>query len=241
MSCDHLRKSDDVEIRLVNLDGESRKMYTRIPDLNLKALADQGKSSYDVTKNIVSVENADEIKAARTISVPKGNLVRDNSYNDIKESPSDNASDLESNKNKNFGDFSSKTIDYTFGKKNTDSQDVEQIQYDLSKTPKQEAAAKLRDAGNARINDVKQQSDSAKPSGAKKEIYIQVGSFSKEQNAKNFLKFMNKFNEGEIQRVKSNNRYINRVLLGPMENLSKANSTITSIKNSGHDAIIIRR
>ncbi len=234
VSCDLFKKSDDVEIRLVNLEGKSRKMQTRVPDLNLKALADQ--ANLKNNSNNFLVANNQQANEPKNESLPQPNLVRDNSYNNI---------DSQQNQQQNqqdFGQFSSKTVQYSFGQEEKFEEIPSQVSYDLSKDENNKEINEVTPTATKNPNLTKSNpSSTLSKNPDKKEIYVQVGAFSNENNAKNFLKFMKKFSSGQIEKNKTSNGFIHRVLLGPMENVDKANNTIKDIKNSGHDAILIRK
>ncbi len=255
ISCSYLKKDNDVEIRLVNLDGQSRKMNTRIPTLNLKALSDQGKL-YSTTSNITTVNNLYKSQNtdidARYIEnrIPSQNLVRDTSYNNQDnfktlepemKTLEDDA--LEDDNKQNFGDFSSQFVQ-NLAQKNLQNEQITEVNYDLGSD--QENAEKEQNSLDEPLNmDTTKNKEKDNKlitfDSYKKEIYVQVGSFSKESNARNFLKFMKKFNKGEIQQVKTKTGIVHRVLLGPMDNPKRANDIMIQIKNAGHDAILFRK
>ena len=50
---------------------------------------------------------------------------------------------------------------------------------------------------------------------------------------------MKKFHKGKIQTV-DGKKVVHRVILGPFSNKSQARKLVKKIKNSGHDAILIK-
>ena len=53
------------------------------------------------------------------------------------------------------------------------------------------------------------------------------------------FRYMNKFNKGEIQKIKTISGQVYRVVLGPFSSIDSANKTVKMVKSSGHDALIL--
>lgn len=248
-SCGYLKKNNDVEIRLVDVNGKSRQLTTRIPDLNLKALAQQGKL-YSATQDMVAINNSH-----KKFKANNSNLIRDESYNQSNSYNQNN--DLKTTQqdknNDDFGSFSSQTISQTFNsnqkldpKKSVKQNNTKEVEYDLSSTKadqkkqaKKPTKKTTRSVFGKNTKKTANKSTKSATNAKNKGIFIQVGSFSKRSNAEKFLKYMNKFNPGEIQTVKTRSGKVHRVVLGPMPSIGKANNTIGDIKRSGHDAILL--
>ena len=233
-------KKENPKIRLVDINGNSRKIVTRIPDLNLKALANQGKL-YSATKDMMNVNNShdnkDKLKSFKANKIFKKNKPV------IKAENSKIKADTAKNSNKaknNFASFSASTIENSLAKNNVNNKEsIKEVEYDLSnnklvtnkdtKSSKKQKLSSQKNSSKALISQYK----------PKKNVYVQVGSFSKKDNANKFLKYMSKFNKGEIQSVKTISGIIFRVVLGPFSNIDSANKTVKMVKNSGHDALIL--
>ena len=77
--------------------------------------------------------------------------------------------------------------------------------------------------------------------GKKKLIFVQTGSFSTEENAKQDLSKVQKFYKGKIEEADIGDKKTYRVLLGPIANDKKAKDLVHKVKSSGHDAIVVKK
>ncbi len=235
-------KDSKPQIRLVDVNGKSRKIITRIPDLNLKALAQQG-HLYSATKDMVEINNAHQENNMSNFKNSHFKKAKTSSSS-VNKKPLNNNKNYINKNNRNFAKFSSSTIEDSLAKniqKSNIKQPVKEIEFDLSSQAK-------RNNDSNRINKKVKNYNSkkiAKPKSAtlnsryNKEVYVQVGSFSKENNAAKFLRYMNKFNKGEIQKIKTISGQVYRVVLGPFSSIDSANQTVKMVKSSGHDALIL--
>jgi len=237
-------KDSNPKIRLVDVNGKSRKIITRIPDLNLKALAQQG-HLYSATKDMVEINNAHQennVSNFKNTNPRKADIIK--SSIDNKVSNNNKNQNYINKNNRNFAKFSSSTIEDSLAKniqKSNNKQPVKEIEFDLSSQARKaidpyRANKKVKNY-NSKIK------AKSKPatlnSRYNKEVYVQVGSFSKENNAAKFLRYMNKFNKGEIQKIKTISGQVYRVVLGPFSSIDSANKTVKMVKSSGHDALIL--
>ncbi len=214
------------KIRLVDLQGRPKSVITHVPELNSNLMAVQ-----DRNKMIGQV-------------APVSNNAPMISQKDI-------AAQYDVAPNNNFGNIVAKEVQKTMqqGQAQTPAvnaasttalaldevkrENEEVVEYDLSEGEKPAKKADI-----AKVKKVKQDKKIV-VSKAGKGLFVQVGSFSSITNAKNTLEKMQKFHKGKIEEV-ADEQTIYRVLLGPFANKNQARNMVKSIKNSGHDAIIVR-
>jgi cell division septation protein DedD len=112
----------------------------------------------------------------------------------------------------------------------------QEIQYDLSES----AQNKKAKAGKMKLKVQEQPLKSRVTKSKQKGIFVQTGSFSNEDSAKQVLQETQKFYKGRIEEAQAGEKTIYRVLLGPFANSKKAKDIVLKIKNSGRDAIVVK-
>lgn len=243
------------KVKIVNLEGKSRSIATRTPDLNLQALQQQGNNE---RSNIVIVndKNSESYFSRFTKKItPKKSA-------EVVAVSSDNIKDNTEKSSNDFGNFSSNAINKSFaGQDNQlpksvqpqpqeDLQLAQEVNYDLSTSiPKeQDRADNVKEESKPTTSYVLDTKDleknkvnsPIKPKVTKKgKYFVQVGSFSRYENAKNSLKYMSKFHSGEINTIDRDEGKIHRVVLGPFVKRSDAGKVIKNIKSSGKQAILV--
>jgi cell division protein FtsN len=79
----------------------------------------------------------------------------------------------------------------------------------------------------------------AKSEKKSKQFFVQVGSFSTMDHAKQSLTKMEKFHKGKVETI-DGEKTIYRVLLGPFPNRQETNEMVKKIKASGQEAILVK-
>lgn len=227
-----IKKEQQTKIRIVGLNGETNKVVTRIPEMNVQALASQGKLQ----------QNQDNFKSSDPVQV--------NLSPQQKQNFAQNGED--------FGAFSSKTIQKTFQPNTQSAQQQETLpEKKATEIPAVETAGTVKveervveydlaesaNVGGEKNNiSPKSKKILEKPAALKskqKGIFVQIGSFSVLKNAENSLSSMKKFSKGIVE-VSEGESKVYRVLLGPFPNKKKANEILHKIVKSGREAIIVR-
>ena len=236
-------KEDNTKIRIVDLNGNARKVTTRYPELNVAALNSQGKA-YEKTSqgafaNSIKVSSSPTyIKKEEAVAEVKpeqvdGNNLTTQQQNFVENQTSDVPAVVEGAGN---------TV-----VENTDK-NTEVVEYDLTKTVEapvvvnQAAEKKLSKKEKSKKAEVKSKSvtkSPAKKASTKGKFFVQVGSFSNHENANSTLTKMQKFHSGKIETV-AGNKTIYRVWLGPFDNRDDANNMVKNIATSGHEAILVK-
>ena len=207
---------DEAQIRIVDLQGHAKPVATKIPELNKQALAAQG-------------------------AIPADDQIVYNS-----------SSQLNQNKNSNqdFGAMSSRAIQETLqSQQYKNPKIVEEKQTQIApRTKDQEVEYDLSEDVKEPIELPKvvatKEKKSAKKSTSKKGYFVQVGSFINHASAKQTLDSMKKFEKesgGAMVETVEGEKTIYRALLGPFENKKQAMAMMKKIKNSGRDAIIVKK
>ncbi len=235
------KNNETVLFRIVGLNGETRQVETRVPELNARILQSQGQQ---VTQTI---PNNPENTAVAVNSSENSDLQQTLQSEQAK--PSYNVAKNEAQQN-NFKVIEKSDEATSIG---SISEKEQEIQYDLSdsnaakskdKQPKKKMRLKEgKTAVNAgKIVEVEDAEEPVKKlKKGKKEIFVQTGSFSNEANAEQDLKAVKKFFKAEIEEAEVGDKTIYRVLLGPFKTDVKAKEMVRKVKASGHDAIVVKR
>ena len=209
-------KSDQQpRIRIVDLDGKSHPIATKIPEMNKQAMASQGvfKEQTETFQNNLPPQQ--DVAQNPVATAP-----------DYGVAAPDEAQKNLSPKNAAMQSNSQQEVAVNAGK-----QPEEAIEYDLSK-PEEDAKPEPK---------LKETKPVKKSAAAKTEkgLFVQVGSFASASNAKNTLAKMQKFHKGKIETVEGE-KTMYRVLLGPFTSKAKAQAMVKKITESGHEAVLMR-
>ena len=242
-------KDPRTKVKIVNLEGKSRSIVTRTPDLNLQALQQQGNID---RSNIVIVNDKNSesyfSRFAKKIPFKKSDEVELAAPVNSKPAAQNPAND--------FGNFSSQAIDKSFSAQSSAGAGaaqvvapVQEVNYDLSNankaaTKKSVVQKEVKPATSYPLKTkdpkIKKAVTPKKSKAVKKgKYFVQVGSFSKYKNAQNSLKYMSRFHSGEINTINRKKNKIHRVVLGPFVKRSEAGKVIKSIKSAGKQAILV--
>lgn len=244
------RNSDSSSsFRIVGLNGESRQVQTRLPELNARILESQG---HQVRQQ--------DIAPAQTQSQPQQQATLQNQYTTSKNADfgTDNApkDTLQADQGKPVYNLVNKDVANSSDKISNQKSEAltsagvaadkdQEIQYDLSDSEKSDEQdkksgkkMKLKSGKSAPIKEAAAEASSS--TEKKKGIFVQTGSFSTEENAKQDLTRVQKFHKGEIIEANFGEKKVYRVLLGPISNDKKAKNLVRKIKGSGHDAIVVK-
>lgn len=211
---------DDIQpqIRIVDLNGNSHSVVTKVPELNMQAMAMQGHNPEPVKifNQGESFENVPKSPSYSNLIEQTLNL------------PQDPKAELSA---QNQAEVI--TPDPKF--KMPESQET--IEYDL--VSPQEDLGKNKISDNKEENPSKSNKKITVSSNKLKGLFVQVGSFSNEDSAKEVLRKMSSFHKGRIE-VSDDERKLYRVLLGPFKTKPAAQKTLNKIVASGHEAVLKR-
>jgi len=228
-------------IRIVDLQGKAHPVVTKTPDLNVQALASQGRiqeerGTFRNAGNQATNPSVNNQQNLAQNSAPVNQDFGAASSEAIKntlQSPSQPQYKLTEQKPESANNES---IVAAGAVKEKEPQE-ENVEYDLTDSPK---AAKEK-TSHVKAKHTKKpvaKIAAAKTSSGKK-FFVQVGSFSSISNANQTLTAMQKFHAGKVETV-DGEKTIYRVLIGPFPSKASANEMVKTITGSGHEAILVR-
>lgn len=224
--------SEASSFRIVGLNGEPGQVQTRMPELNARMLESQGRAvpSQEFSQ-VQQAQQNQQYKASpnadfgsetkSSMQVDQGKPVYNLSKNEVtkNDQPSDSLTSVGA----------------------AEYKDAE-IQIDLDETNKSEKKSgkkmKLK-SGKAMVSKSDEE-ENLEVKGARKGIFVQTGSFSAEENAKQDFAKVKKYGKGRIDEVEVGDKKVYRVVIGPYPNTTKAKSVVHKIKSAGHDAIVVK-
>jgi len=224
------KNDPQTKIRIVDLQGKSHPVATRIPDLNTQVLASQGRLQEEQTviKNSTTdpksqLPNPSDNSAfsSQNLAAPQSNPSQAPTVPVVTNQAPTNPTQTVQSPNVMIGGGS--------------AQKEQTIEYDLSKPDGAEVATSKK----VKFKVGQQAIVSESIAGKTKGFFAQVGSFSTMNSADKTLASMKQFHKGQIEIV-DGDKTIYRVLLGPFPNRAKANEMVKKIKTSGHEAILVR-
>jgi cell division protein FtsN len=243
-------KGSGKKIRIVDLQGKSHAVKTKVPELNAQILESQGRLVQQ--ENIFANNSENQVVALNEITqnaVVENNVkTTENNAQDIniQNSAESNQKIVTENQNKyptadykaaeiELANQKAKSEDSTLSNKikvsagNVFDNKETEVEYDLSKVKKEKKLEKK----DKKITD----SSNNILSG----IYVQTGAFSNIENAQKDESFVKKYAKSQIEESSSNDKKIFRVFLGPFSNKTEANKIINKLKADNHDAVIVKR
>lgn len=219
------KNEQQTKIRIVDLQGKSHPVSTKIPDLNVQALVSQGRlqdeqssfynPAFESQQNVAPRNHPAALAETEQLPQP---------IQAIKQAPQPSA-----NITVNAGVV----------------QGEQAVEYDLSESEaveKPSAKKKLKPRVAKKSVDIVDKSTASKAVAAAPKtgkFFVQVGSFSSVDNANKTLGLMKKFYRGEVETV-DGDKVIHRVLLGPFANKAQASAMVKKITTSGHPAILVK-
>jgi len=218
------RSSQEVKMRIVDLQGNPHNVKMRTPDLNMQALAAQGNLSEEKIKT--QPNKSDDSSVAQVASNKYSNSASSSeAIKNTLQMPTDPQQTASS------ATSEIKEIDIlTAG--NGENNKERTIEYSLNKNKSESASVAIKENKDEIV--IKKQ----------KGIFVQTGSFSALQRAKNSLeeikKFASKATPAQIEEAQSGDKTLYRVLIGPFSNKQKAAAVIAKLTKSGHQAIIVK-
>jgi cell division protein FtsN len=224
------KNDPQTKIRIVDLQGKSHPVATRIPDLNTQVLASQGRLQEEQTviKNSTTEPNSqlpnpsdNSSFSSQNLAAPQSNPSQALAVPVVNNQVPTNQSQTAQSSNVMIGGGS--------------AQKEQTVEYDLSKPDE----AEMEPSKKVKFKVGQKAVVSESVAGKTKGFFAQVGSFSTMNNADKTLASMKKFHKGQIEIV-DGDKTIYRVLLGPFPNRAKANEMVKKIKTSGHEAILMR-
>ncbi len=229
------KNDPQTKIRIVDLQGKSHPVATRIPDLNTQVLASQGrlKEEQAVIKNSTTEPNSQFSNPSDNSAFLNQNLAA--SQPNPSQVPAvpvvNNQFPTNQPQPTQFQPTQSSNVMISGGS----AQKEQTVEYDLSKPDE----AEMKSGKKVKFKVGQKIAVSESEAGKTKGFFAQIGSFSTMNNADKTLASMKKFHKGQIEIV-DGDKTIYRVLLGPFPNRAKANEMVKKIKTSGHEAILVR-
>ncbi len=225
------QQGPQAKLRIVDLQGNPRNIQMRTPELNMQALAAQGNLSEEKIKS-----------QPRKADLPQETPIASNKYNNDFGASSIDAIkntmqlpvDPQKNTSANAPEITEADI-LSAGATTQNQNSV--IEYTLNKgnNPRSQGAP---------IADTTDITADVAISAKQKGIFVQTGSFSVLQHAKNSIakieKFASKASSIKIEEAQSQNKTVYRVLIGPFANKQKANAVVSKLTKAGHQAIIVK-
>ncbi len=237
--------SDQPKIRIVDLEGKSHPIVTKTPELNVQALAMQGKAPEqvrfynDTPKNTPSYGNLIE----QTLQIPQNQQKATAISQGQKiQTPIIQAQDNQQ-QNTSIGqtqDNQQIAATQTLQKPQENSQDFaeaqnqQSIEYDLV-SPTEDQKTKTNEKP-LKIIFKKEAKSPVTGSKKIKGFFVQIGSFSNEISADEMLKKASKFGKGHVELSEDKKLY--RALLGPAKNKPAAQALLKKVKASGYEAVL---
>lgn len=212
------KKDEQPQIRIVDLQGKSHPIVTKVPELNAKVLASQGEQT--IAPIAMETKKPIQIGEIKYQNYQDQNLANAKATNDFPR-------DLPLGQTKTPNEQTSQNDEMIqAGVKEKDRV----VEYDLSenKTILNPKKSTKKNTGKKSL---------ANNSGAN--FFVQVGSFSTRASAESTLKKMQKYHSGEVEVVEGE-KTIYRSLLGPFSNKTAALGLVKKIKSAGQDAIIVK-
>lgn len=222
------KNEQQTKIRIVDLQGKSHPVSTKIPDLNVQALASQGRLQDEQGSfNSSAVESQQNMAPRNTPAALAETEQLPQPIQAIKQDPQQPSK--------------SSNIAVNAGL----AQGEQAVEYDLAESEEVEKPAakkKLKSRAAKKPVEIVEESGAAKEVAATPKtgkFFVQVGSFSSSDNANKTLNLMKKFYRGEVETV-DGDKVIYRVLLGPFANKGQASAMVKKITASGHPAILVK-
>lgn len=229
--------NESSSFRIVGLNGEKRDVKMRVPELNARILESQGRMPVQQEVAMAEPAASDQQKYASATN-PNSDAMRETMqaeqarplYNVAKETPQTPENSEQKPENISVGRVAEKE---------------QEIQFDLSESAKDDRKSgkkmKLK-VGKSSATKVEKDEEAvaSQEEGKTRGIFVQTGSFANEENAKQDSIKMKKFGKVQIAEVDMADKKNYRVLIGPFPNSKKAKLTLHKVKNSGHEAIIVK-
>lgn len=241
-------KNEPVKIRVVSLQGKAKPVNIKTPDLNIKALNDQGRARSNYVEMVPEKNNKVNNYGDRK------NSFYENKYN----RPSTQSGVLKEQEVVYRNDFDKQStqkadkVKYILDSNNHQGKNPIIIQNNsnlnsIESAPDNNKTVEIDLSSGGSID--KQQLTKRTQSKVKKAksknvlkegYFVQVGAFRNKKNANRSLAYMKKFNKGFVKFSNSQSKIKYKVVLGPFPKRSAAQSVYKEIKQSGHDALIIK-
>lgn len=220
------------EVRIVDMQGKSHGVKTRVPELNARILESQGRMPQQDSSQF---QQREVMQSQAQQGGVKENIVFNNSsaqgIKDTFQAPA-----LSYNLVKKESVVSNNPQDESMTSVGVVGEKEQEIQYDLSES----AQNKKAKAGKMKLKVQEQPLKSGVTKSKQKGIFVQTGSFSNQDSAKKVLQETQKFYKGRIEEAQAGEKTIYRVLLGPFASGKKAQDMLLKIKKSGRDAIVVK-
>jgi len=230
-------KGSGKKIRIVDLQGKSHAVKTKVPELNAPILESQGQLGQQQNLFANGAEGAvvtQDITAAPAENALQNNAIENNGVqnlaaNDAPKYPT--------------ADYKAAEVELADQKKSQDSLAVKvsagdsnkepEVVYDLAKVKKTKKVLKNVETSN--------DSSAVNSANGLKGIYVQTGAFSSMENATKDVESVGKFAKSQIEESTLGDKKIYRVLLGSFSTKAEAAKVIKKLKAANHDSVIVKK
>lgn len=256
-SCSLLKKNNEKRIRIVDLQGKSHGVKTRVPPLNAQILRSQGKMPENGDLFTVAPASGDNYDFGGTANSQGGEAIK-NKYAQDNISATDQGLQ---NANNTANYNTAPTLNPESTPMSTHSlndvpdskvkagdmvveQEIQEVEYDLSdnknvkQSPKKTAVIATYSKEPVKKKVVAKETESTSVLHGN---YVQTGAFSSLNNAKRSARTMKGYAKVQIEESTIAGKTVYRVLLGSFSSQDAALATIRKIKGDGYDAIFVKK
>ena len=240
-------REEKTQIRFVNLDGKPRNIAMRYPEKNVDALNKKMPAediSFDESvdrsvnkmagKKEASILQENQAVGAEAVNY---NLPVENAAPEVVLAGAD-----EQNQEVVEYDLSKAPAENVAENKPEKKEEklvIHEVlaQEKVEKNPKNKADKKSFKLSKASQKEVAEALESKAKSG---KYFVQVGAFSNNSNAEKLLTKMEKFHDGAVKKLNSNDKTVYRVWLGPLKNKDEAALLAKKISAKNQAAIVVK-
>jgi len=240
-------KEDKTQIRFVNLDGKPRNIAMRYPEKNVDAL-----NKKMPAENISFDESVDRSVNKMVGSKKEAPLTQENQASEAAVSynlPAENSTPENIPANKD--EQNQEVVEYDLSEGESQKKPADKAENKEEKLIIHEVLAEDKVVKNPKnkadkksfklAKDLQEKAPPAVESKAKSgKYFVQVGAFSNNSNAQNLLTKMEKFHDGAVKKLSSNDKTVYRVWLGPLKNKDEAAALARKISAKNQAAIVVK-
>lgn len=247
-----LGSNKHANIRVVDLQGKAKKINTRVPELNVQAIAAQEAARKIGNNGVVPKSDFGAVSANNIQQTIQPSFSKNTTNNSKKQPLQTVQTDINNSNQITQNQIIEKTPPSNSQGSEPNSNIVQEEsekpvkEYDLAEV-KEEKQPEVVDANairevlkpsqevSSKITYLKASNDN--PAAGK--FYVQIGSFESKDNAQASLLKMKKFGSGKLETI-DGDKVIYRALIGPFKDKTSAIQIMQKIKKSGHDAIVTK-
>ncbi len=226
----------NTKIRIVDLKGKPHSVKMRTPELNVQALADQGNLTEDKLETIEQKTPTSQQEIIRNkYAGTSVEALQDTMQTPVAPEVEKISAPIIATTKTNPPPQESETAGVVASKKN------KTIEYELN-IDEEDNSIKQKSAKSPKAPKIKDEKP-VSPTKNRKEFFVQTGSFSIMQHAKNSAQEIEQATKKtmKIEEAAIGEKIVYRVLNGPFANKKQALKTIQTFENAGFKAIIIKK